>query len=125
MKRVDDLDKLLRLQPDHISDQFDGKTVEFICDLGGNLLLLTGQFAVRISQEFSGVDIHYSGRLDPLDPPHSHYVFHLSQAHLRSTIPARKPGSMVDYLMEKSLSRHERVNPANRQGRIASSVTCQ
>jgi hypothetical protein len=83
--------------------RYDGKTVEFLYDLGGKLLLLTGRFVADLTSDLRSLDIHYNGRLDPHDPPFSDYCFHLSEAHLRSTVPATKPGSQVDFLMETPL----------------------
>jgi hypothetical protein len=95
--------KLFRLEPNGHWEKYDGKTVEFIFDLDGRLLLLTGQFVTYYGREFECVDIHYAGRLDPQDPPYAYYVFHLSRAHLRSTVAASKPGATVDFLMERPL----------------------
>jgi hypothetical protein len=103
MKQSDAPGKLFRLKPDRSSLNYDGKTVEFLYDLDGRLLLLTGHFVVRLRPQ---PDIRYTGRLNPHDPPGSDYWFHLSEAHLRSTVPA-KPGSQVDYLMEKPLLARE------------------
>ena len=103
MKQTEALKQLFQLKPDHNTEKYGSKTVEFIYDLGEQLLLLTGRFVVHSWQEFDSVDIHYTGRLDPLDRPYTSYVFHLSQAHLRSTVPARKLGSKAEFLMERPL----------------------
>jgi hypothetical protein len=103
MKQVAAPAKLFRLPPNRLCEKYDGKTVEFIFDLDGKLVLLTGQFVTDVGPEFECVDVHYAGRLDPHDPPYAYYVFHLSRAHLRSTVPASKPGSKVDFLMERPL----------------------
>ena len=103
MKQTDTPGKSFRLELNRNCGRYDGKSVEFIYDLDGNLLLLTGQFGVHITPEFGCLDIHYTGRLHPFDPPCSEYVFHLSQAHLKSTVAATKPGSKADFLMERPL----------------------
>jgi hypothetical protein len=103
MKQTEALEQLFQLKPDHNGEKYGNKTVEFIYDSGGTLLLLTGQFVVQSRPEFEAVDIYYTGRLDPLDLPCTYYVFHLSQAHLRSTAPARRPGSRADFVMERPL----------------------
>lgn len=80
--------------------------MEFLYDAEEKLLLLTGQFLAHLTSEFDCVVIHYSGRLDPHDPPCSDYVFHVSKAHLRSTSPATRFDSRVDFLMERPLGPH-------------------
>ena len=113
MKQTAALEQLFQLNPDHNREKYAGKTVEFIYDLGGKLLLLTGQLVVHNWPEFESVDIHYTDRLVPLDLPCTHYIFHLSQAHLRSVVPARKPGSRADFLMEKALSPRQCVKASS------------
>lgn len=83
----------------------DGKTVEFFYEVGGKLMLLIGQFAVDLAPELKAVEIRYTGRLHPQHAPGSEYLFHLSPSHLRSTIPAAKAGSQVDFFVEKPLLR--------------------
>lgn len=100
-------EKMFHSEPDINSDVFDGKTVEFLFDQDQTLLLLTGRFVVQSGPNYERMDIHYTGRLDPFDPPHPCYVFQLSQAHLESTVRVNKPGSKVDFLMERPLWRHE------------------
>jgi hypothetical protein len=107
MKQIEAPAKPIYLKPDPNSLRYDRRTVEFLCDLGSELLLLTGRFVVGVVRGLEHVDIHYKGRLDPRDPPCSDYCFHLSEAHLRSTVPATRPGSQVDFLMEKPLLPHD------------------
>jgi hypothetical protein len=104
MKQVAAPGKLFRLEPNSHWEKYEGKTVEFIFDLDGKLVVLTGRFVTCGGPEFECIDILYAGRLDPRDPPYTHYVLHLSRAHLRSTVPARRPGATVDFLMEKPLA---------------------
>ena len=80
---------------------YDGKTVEFLCELGGRLLLLIGQFTFKSSPDVGVLAIQYSGKLYFEDSPVSEYVFLPTQAHLRSTVPATRAGAKVDFLMEK------------------------
>lgn len=87
------------------SRKYDGKTVEFIFDLDGKLFLLSGRFVAHHGTGFETLELHYAGRLAPQDPPGATYVFRVSQAHLRSTAPAAKPGAKVDFLMDKPLGR--------------------
>src|SRR5579872_3607233 len=103
MKRAITPGKLFR--PKRTSDwaRFNGKTVEFLFDREGKLFLLKGEFVVHAARYAQRVDIHYAGRLDPHDPPYSEYLFRLSRAHLRSAVAATRPGSQVDFLMEKPL----------------------
>ena len=103
MKQLESLEKLFQLQPDNNGEKYERKTVEFIYDLGGKLLLLTGKIVVISSPEFEFVNIHYTGRLDRQDLACTDYVFHVSQAHLGSMVPARKPGSRADFLTERPL----------------------
>jgi hypothetical protein len=103
MKQMESLEELFQLQPDHNGEKYEQKTVEFIYDLGGQLLLLTGQIVVNSSPKSECVNIHYTGRLDRHDLPCTDYVFHVSQAHLGSMVPARTPGSRADFLMERPL----------------------
>jgi hypothetical protein len=95
----------VRPNPTGNCGRLDGKTVEFFYDVGGKLMLLIGQFAVDLTPELQAVEIHYTGRLHPQHPPGSEYLFHLSPSHLRSTIPAAKAGSQVDFFVEKPLLR--------------------
>jgi hypothetical protein len=95
--------KPFQLSPGRDYEKYDGKTVEFICDSDGALLVLTGRFVVHIGPKYQCVDIHYAGRLDPLDPPYANYVFHVSDADLRSAIPARNLGSPANFLLERPL----------------------
>ena len=81
----------------------DGKWVEFLFDLEGRLLLLTGKFVRRPGQATESMDILYTGRVAPIDPPASQYLFHLSKSHLRSTVPSTRMGSKADFVMEKPL----------------------
>jgi hypothetical protein len=83
--------------------RFDGKTVEFLFDREGKLQLLTGEFVVHATRGAQYVEVHYTGRLDPNDSPFSDYLFRLSPAHLRSAFATTRPGSQVDFLMEKPL----------------------
>jgi hypothetical protein len=112
MKQIDVPGKLFRLQPNRYCDTYEGKTVEFIYDLDGKLVLLIGRFMTRIRLGLECLDIHYTGRLDPHDKPQTSYVFQLSRAHLRSTVPADKPGSTVDFLMERPLLARECMKSA-------------
>src|SRR5258708_40003722 len=82
---------------------YDGKPVEFLCDLSGKLLLLTGEFVLRTENSRQSLEIHHTGRLSPVDLPLSDYVFGLSDPHVRSLIPARAPTARADYFMEKPL----------------------
>ena len=75
MKQMESLEELFQLQPDHNGEKYERKTVEFIYDLGGQLLLLTGQIVVNSSPEFECVNIQYTGRLDRHDLPCTDYVF--------------------------------------------------
>lgn len=104
--------KLFQLNPNLARQKYDGKTVEFIYELDEELLLLTGQFVVDTAPDYERVDIHFAGRLDPVDPPYTYYVFHLSQAHLKSTHAAKKPGAKVDFLMERPLWSRQCVKEA-------------
>src|SRR5216684_6991628 len=103
MNPVKPPEKLFQLSPDHNHEKYDSKTVEFIYDSDGTLLVLTGRFVVHIEPKYECVDIHYAGRLDPLDPPYANYVFHVSDADLRSAVPARKPGSSANFLLDRPL----------------------
>jgi hypothetical protein len=110
MKQFDAPGKLFRLEPNRHWEKYDGKTVEFILDLDGKLLLLTGRFITHAEPEFECVDIHYAGRIAPYDPPYGCYVFHLSKAHLRSTVATDQSGSnKADFLMERPLVPRESV----------------
>jgi len=109
MKQVVTPGKLFRLEPNRHYEKYDGKTVEFLFDLDGRLVLLSGEFVTHVTHEFECVDIHYTGRLDPHDPPYAYYVFHVSRAHLRSLVAANRPGSKVDFLMERPLITSECV----------------
>ncbi len=109
MKPVAALEKVSRWQPNGDCEKYDGKTVEFLYDQGGRLMLLSGQIAVLLKPKFETVEIHYTGRLDPQDPPYSSYVFRVSQAHLRSAVPAARQGTKVDLFMEKPLQAPARV----------------
>ena len=79
----------------------EGKWVEFLFDLEGRLLLLTGEFVRHSGQRIELIDILYTGRLAPIDPPATQYLFHLSKSHLRSTAPSTRRGSKADFVMEK------------------------
>ena len=103
MKQIDAPGKLFQLRLNGNFERYDGKTVEFLFDLDQKLLVLAGQFVVHATPESECVDIHYAGRLDPHDPPYTSYTFHLSQAHVSSTVRANKPGSKVDFLIERPL----------------------
>jgi hypothetical protein len=81
---------------------FPGKRVEFLCDLNGKLLLLTGTF-VAPSEQSGRPEIHYTGRIDPRDLPLSEYVFQLSATHLSSVVPTKDPSARAEYFMEKPL----------------------
>lgn len=83
-------------------ETYVGKTVEFLFEVNGRLLLLTGEFAA-ITGAAEAVCIHYTGRLHANDHPASEYLFQLTQAHLRSTRPATRPAARVDFLMEQPL----------------------
>ena len=104
--------ELFQLTPNHAGQKYDRKTVEFIYELDEELLVLTGQFVVDTTPDYERVDIRFAGRLDPVDPPCTYYVFHLSPAHLKSTHPSKRPGSKVDFLMERPLWSHECVKEA-------------
>jgi hypothetical protein len=107
MKHLNTNQKLLHSKPNTDRATYDGKTVEFIFDQGRALLLLTGRFVFQSRPDYECIDIRYNGQLHPLDPPQASYVFQLSQAHLESTVPATKPGSTVDFLMERPLWRRD------------------
>ena len=79
---------------------FHGKRVEFLCDLNGKLLLLSGTFVVSSDQSQSP-EIYYTGRLDPRDLPLSEYVFRLSTSHLDSVVPTKDPLARAEYFMEQ------------------------
>jgi hypothetical protein len=79
----------------------EGKWVEFLLELEGRLLLLTGEFVRHSDRPLESLDILYTGRLAPIDPPASQYLFHLSKSHLRSTVPSTRTGSKADFVMEK------------------------
>jgi hypothetical protein len=100
----------------------DGKTVEFFYDLGGKLMLLIGQFAVDFTPNLKAVEIRYTGRLHPQHPPGSEYLFHLSPSHLRSTVPAAKVGSQVDFFIEKPLLKPDCVQIKWREQEVTESV---
>ena len=100
----------------------DGKSVEFFYDVGGKLMLLIGQFAIDRAPEVKAVEIRYTGRLHPQHPPCSEYLFHLSPSHVRSTIPAAKAGSQVEFFMEKPLLIPDCVQIKSREQAIAKSV---
>ena len=119
MKQLDAGRKLFQVKPNSPCEQYDRKTVEFIYELDEKLILLTGRFAVRNKTENECVDIHFDGQLDPVDPPGTYYVFHLSQAHLNSTHPAKVPGAKVDFLMERPLWSRECVKEATTEDRQA------
>jgi hypothetical protein len=85
----------------------EGKWVEFLFDLEGRLLLLTGEFVRRPGQSVDSMDILYTGRLAPIDPPASQYLFHLSKSHLRSAAPSTRMGSKADFVMEKPVQASE------------------
>jgi hypothetical protein len=112
MKHIDTNQKLLHSKPNIDRAMYDGKTVEFIFDQGIALLLLTGRFVFQSRPNYERIDVLYTGRLDPLDPPQASYVFQLYQAHLASTVPAGKPGAKVDFLMERPLWRRDCLNQA-------------
>ncbi|HZR21503.1 MAG TPA: hypothetical protein VFE51_29750 [Verrucomicrobiae bacterium] len=103
MDPVKPAEKLFQLSPDHNHEKYDNKTVEFICEWDGTLLVLTGRFVVHVGPNYERVDIHYTGRLDSLDPPYANYVFHVSHPDLRSAVPARKPGSSANFLLDRPL----------------------
>jgi len=94
-----------RLKPTSRTQRYGGKSVEFLYDWNGQLLLLTGRFVARarVSDGGEHVDLHYTGRLDPHDQPATDYIFRLSSAHLRSTVRAIRPGAKADFVMEKPL----------------------
>jgi hypothetical protein len=79
----------------------EGKWVEFLFEVEGKLLLLTGEFVRHSDRPTDSMDILYTGRLAPIDPPASQYRFHLSKSHLGSTAPAMRTGSKADFVMEK------------------------
>ncbi len=79
---------------------FHGKRVEFLCDLNGKLLLLSGNFVVSSDQSHSP-EIHYTGRLDPRDLPLSEYVFRLNTSHLDSVVPTKDRSARAEYFMEQ------------------------
>jgi hypothetical protein len=83
-------------------ESFHGKRVEFLCDLNGKLLLLTGKFVVP-SEQTRRMEIHYTGRIDPRDLPLSEYVFRLSATHLSSVVPTKDASARAEYFMEKPL----------------------
>src|SRR5579864_208484 len=82
---------------------YDGKTVEFLYDFGGRLLVLTGKFVAEKVAQRERVAISYNGRLHPHDPPWNEYQFRLSAAHLRTVVPASRQGSQADFVMEQPL----------------------
>jgi hypothetical protein len=82
---------------------YDGKNVEFLYELEGKLLLLTGELVVHLTPDSERVHIHYPGRLDPHDPPGTEYFFRLSQAHLRSLTSTTASHWPIDYLMDRAL----------------------
>jgi len=91
----------LRARP-MVKQSFHGKRVEFLCDLNGKLLLLTGQF-VLTSEQSQHLEIHYTGRINPRDLPLSEYVFRLSATHLSSVVATKDPSARANYFMEKPL----------------------
>jgi len=112
MKHVATHQKMFHLKPNFDRALYDGKTVEFMFDQERALLLLTGRFVLQSGPNYECMDIHYCGRLDPLDPPEASYVFQLSQAHLESTVPASKSGAKVDFLMERPVWHRDCLNDA-------------
>jgi hypothetical protein len=82
---------------------YEGKTVEFLCELSGKLLLLTGEFVLRRENSRDYLEVHHTGRLSPSHLPLSDYVFEPSAPHVRSLIPARGSPTRPDYFMEKPL----------------------
>ncbi len=85
-----------------VKQRFHGKRVEFLCDLNGKLLLLTGQF-VLTSEQSQHLEIHYTGRINPRDLPLSEYVFRLKATHLSSVVATKDPSARADYFMENPL----------------------
>jgi hypothetical protein len=107
MKQTAPPTKLSHLDENRSRMLYDGKTVEFLYDLGGKLLLLTGRFMVRLANQLHQIEIQYTGRLHPHDPPCSDYRFQVSEPHLRSTVAATKPGSPVEFVIETPLRSDE------------------
>jgi hypothetical protein len=104
---------------------YDGKTVEFLCELGGRLMLLTGEFVLRTELGRERLEIHYTGRLSPGDPPLSDYAFKLSDPHMRSLAPARNSSADTDYLLEKPLRLRDRVIPPMVSDRAFDGTACR
>src|SRR5215813_2809799 len=112
MKHFAIQEETFHLGPNAVSAKYDGKTVEFIFDQQRALSLLIGRFVIQSGPDYESMDIYYTGRLDPFDPPHACYVFEVSQAHLESTVRANKPGAKVDFIMERPLWRYNRLTLA-------------
>ena len=83
--------------------RISGKSVEFLCEVEGRLLLLTGRFFCLGNPDRESVVVRYTGRLGHRDAASSDYVFPVSSFHLRSTIPATRAGAFADFLMERPL----------------------
>jgi hypothetical protein len=98
------------------SGNYDGKTVEFLCEQDGKLLLLTGRFVARITRGGERLEIHFTGRLEASDSPDTSYIFQVLQPHLRSLVPATRRSADADFFMEKPLNASTLVSrfPANR-----------
>ena len=83
--------------------RISGKSVEFLCEVEGRLLLLTGHFLCLGNPGRESVVVRYTGRLGRIDGASSDYVFPVSSFHLRSTIPVTRAGAFADFHMETPL----------------------
>ena len=122
MRQAKPARKLFQFRPDQNYERYDNKTVEFICDSDGTLLVLTGRFVVHTGPKCEWVEIHYAGRLDPFDAPYGNYVFHVSDADLRSAVPAKKAGSPASFLLERPLWSGECMKLENDEAQLANSA---
>ena len=86
---------------------YQGKSVEFLCEANGRLLLLTGTFFT--APETRDLEIHYTGRIQAHHLPLTQYVFRLSTAHLHAVVKT-KEGSGAEYFLERPIRL-----PANRR----------